>query len=1126
MSDVTVIKVKPTTEFVILATGGVWDGLREQLAVTTARKVRETRSAEGAWKQGRVPGPLPKRDPQDRIRLSSKTVVRKGVLVRALLEGDDIDLVEAFSRLMLNLHGSSHGAKDYGETGPKKDHASERSREARSELHIVDREPPRPTSFLKSYTDEVLSLQPPDTLLLPMPMKAPSSPPQASAVVSPPMMTPPSSAMSPKSPKSPRWRRFGLAVGSGNLSSGTSVMAAESEQLKKKLITRLVEKGGATLEDFYWQDGCAQRVARSPLFHHATLFMIVLYAVWIAVDADGNPASVLVDAPLEYQIPEHVFCTYFFVEWFIRFLAFQSKRMALRDRWFVFDTVLVSLNVAETWVLTIVLALSHSNADTALGGTSSLRLIRLLRLSRLARTARLLQLVPELMIVVKGMVACLRSVVVTACLLFCTLYVFGVVLKQMAEDSEGGRKYFSSVPQAMYTLLLHSTLLDAPAMVLSELAEIPAILFMLCIFISSLLLLNMLVGIMCEAVRQNFVTETAAVEEKFMTERVSSLLAQFDWEDATITKDRFLAIMDNEKAAEYLQEAGIDVVGLVDLAEYIFQSDLHGYEFNRKLSFNDFMKLLLSLRGGNDVKLKDIIDLRKYMNSHTNMSNSHIAKIEAQLRQIERKLPPLSGHSASTQKAAFREGSGTKEFIDFSNEKVPDPDCQRSGSNFTFDSDTVMFLENGAASLTPGGLGGSAFFPAPSFERSESSSALRRAEALLVDALRGCREAMLQKESLGKDVTRAPRSPFPALRKLDQKKSMQTDSDWRLQDLANADLPGRWLDGRARGGRDPCRHSVSSWLLRLFVLAAFRGSWSAIEVRKMASEQLGGRLPAKPGSNTHFWIVPVPKIPFPKGMSQPAWLAMLEASGCPLPSYGLETDKTRILDVATALHWAQAWSGLWIGEMCYARGGDAHAGLRLILGLQGDPQVDRATEALTAAAAEMDISQQPSSSSSRRSGRAGGSAEYWRYFGFLADTDFDCETETVRYIEEQIRRRREPSSIAEVAANALCASSGKDLMLVGAGWNEQNGFFTAEAQLPKVPSSATGGSGAVPLRLALKFAHSWSTYELTAFLTDGTCDAGGKLRRVPTLYGVWATTPSQHRHLFVLRRAGTLESLA
>ena len=39
-------------------------------------------------------------------------------------------------------------------------------------------------------------------------------------------------------------------------------------------------------------------------------------------------------------------------------------------------------------------------------------------------------------------------------------------------------------------------------------------------------------------------------------------------------------------------------------------------------------RLLLSLRGGNDVKLKDIIDLRKYMNTHTNMFNSHIAKMD------------------------------------------------------------------------------------------------------------------------------------------------------------------------------------------------------------------------------------------------------------------------------------------------------------------------------------------------------------------------------------------------------------------------------------------------------------------------------------------------------------------
>ncbi|OLP99003.1 putative protein phosphatase 2C 22 [Symbiodinium microadriaticum] len=93
--EVTSIQVKKTTEFVILATDGVWDGLREQLAITTARKVlRETKSAEGAAKAvleaaGKVtkadnaavivvslniPEPLPKRDaPPSRFQRSSKT---------------------------------------------------------------------------------------------------------------------------------------------------------------------------------------------------------------------------------------------------------------------------------------------------------------------------------------------------------------------------------------------------------------------------------------------------------------------------------------------------------------------------------------------------------------------------------------------------------------------------------------------------------------------------------------------------------------------------------------------------------------------------------------------------------------------------------------------------------------------------------------------------------------------------------------------------------------------------------------------------------------------------------------------------------------------------------------------
>lgn len=235
--------------------------------------------------------------------------------------------------------------------------------------------------------------------------------------------------------------------------------------------------------------------------------------------------------------------------------------------------------------------------------------------------------------------------------------------------------------------------------------------------------------------------------------------------------------------------------------------------------------------------------------------------------------------------------------------------------------------------------------------------------------------------------------------------------------------------------------------------------------------------------------------------------------------------------------WAQAWSGVWIGEMCYARGGEKHADLRLILGLEGDPAVDRGSEALRAAAgltAQHDEEpEEASSSSGRRSVRASPSAQYWHYFGFLANSDFDGPVDTVRYIDEQVRKRRQQPM-------SLSPSSSEKLKLVGVGWDEQNGLFTAEAQLPKMPmtsalrsrgrgrSGILGAdleSGSVPLKLKLRYDRSWSSYELTAFLTDGRAGEASKGARVPAMFGVWATAPSQHKHLFVLRRTGTLESV-
>ncbi|CAE7243618.1 unnamed protein product [Symbiodinium necroappetens] len=92
--EVFFVNVKDTTEFLLLATDGIWDGLRDQTAIITARKVlRETRSPEAAAKAVleaaanvttadnsavivvalNIPEPLPKRDAgQRRFQFASK----------------------------------------------------------------------------------------------------------------------------------------------------------------------------------------------------------------------------------------------------------------------------------------------------------------------------------------------------------------------------------------------------------------------------------------------------------------------------------------------------------------------------------------------------------------------------------------------------------------------------------------------------------------------------------------------------------------------------------------------------------------------------------------------------------------------------------------------------------------------------------------------------------------------------------------------------------------------------------------------------------------------------------------------------------------------------------------------
>jgi hypothetical protein len=299
----------------------------------------------------------------------------------------------------------------------------------------------------------------------------------------------------------------------------------DAEAMKNK-VREAIDKPKYNVMDFYHTEGFCQRVARSFAFEQLTLAVILLNAIWIAIDADHNEADVLIDADPGFIIVENVFCTYFFFEFCVRLGAFRCKRDSLGDAWFVFDSALLALMVMETWLLTLVFALMEGSRSGGLKNASILRLARLLRLTRVARMARLFRAMPELMILIRGIMIAGRSVGLTLVLLLMIIYLFAIAFKQLTHGSEVGRTYFPNVPKAMQTLLLKGTLPDQGPWV--DAIEQDSLFFGLCalayVILTCILLMNMLLGILVEVVKCVSVVEKETLLINHVRDRLESVM--------------------------------------------------------------------------------------------------------------------------------------------------------------------------------------------------------------------------------------------------------------------------------------------------------------------------------------------------------------------------------------------------------------------------------------------------------------------------------------------------------------------------------------------------------------------------------------------------------------------------
>lgn len=408
-----------------------------------------------------------------------------------------------------------------------------------------------------------------------------------------------------------------------------------------------------------YNDGCCATVAQSRVFDSGTLVVIVINAIWICVDVEWNHAR-LADAdgklPLEPGSIwiENLFCTYFFIEVVIRFIAFKRKIFCFKDLWFVFDSILVLFMVIETWLLPFFTwILGNKGGGGALSSLSSFRLLRLLRLTRMARVMRFF---PELMTLVKGMYSAAQAVIFILAFLIIVMYVFAIVFtSQLAipppgfcVEEEGADDpticyLFGSIGSSMMTLFTYGVLGDNLAQVLNIIKKESLFmmwLFIVFIVISSLTLLNMLIGVLCQVIDESSKEEYEARSINELKTCLFNAFQQVDEsKDGKICEQEWEQIKHDPGLRKSLEVLGVEQTHMEErlnqMQETLFGHGESGGSRDGGLSRDEFANKVVELRWSTPASALDVAMLKSMVRAEDKVLKKQLDRIEKHLGRMK-----------------------------------------------------------------------------------------------------------------------------------------------------------------------------------------------------------------------------------------------------------------------------------------------------------------------------------------------------------------------------------------------------------------------------------------------------------------------------------------------------------
>jgi hypothetical protein len=379
----------------------------------------------------------------------------------------------------------------------------------------------------------------------------------------------------------------------------------DAEAMKKKLRDDLADNDYNVFQ-FYHETGVCQAIATSRHFEYVTLGVITLNAAWITFTVQTyNNLPAIAESPIEVQVFENLFCTYFFGEWLIRFASFEIKMNGFRDAWFVFDSALVLQAIVETWLMYMISAISGG----ATFGIFSV-FTRLLRIARMCRVIRLLREMPELLILLRGIALAFRGVFFSLVLCLVASFMISVVLTELSKDYQAVLPEYPGVFVTLRRLMVYTLVPDLVEQVeaITQTKDY-LVIFVFAIFLAlcAITIMHVMTAIIVEVISTVAVVEKEKNAIALMKRGLESYLLSHDMNlDGRIGLPEFSALLQDQSASMFLTSVGVDVVWMVDQLEIAFKND-------RTYSYGEIVGLVLDCRQDNASTIKDIVGLQRWL---------------------------------------------------------------------------------------------------------------------------------------------------------------------------------------------------------------------------------------------------------------------------------------------------------------------------------------------------------------------------------------------------------------------------------------------------------------------------------------------------------------------------------